>query len=89
MITAIELKERMNAQPFKPFRICLSDGKTYDINNHDKAWVIRGTFYVGINLDANDLAERAAQCAILHITRLVGLAPPKAIKPPKRKRTPH
>jgi len=54
MITAIELKERMHAQPFKPFRLCLSDGKTYDINNHDMAWVIRGTVYVGLNLDAND-----------------------------------
>jgi len=75
MITAVELKERMHAQPFKPFRLCLSDGKTYDINNHDMAWVIRGTVYVGINLDANDLAERAAQCAILHITRLEDLAP--------------
>ena len=89
MITAIELKERMNVQPFKPFRICLSDGKTYDINNHDKAWVIRGTFYVGINLDANDLAERAAQCAILHITRLEDLSPAEPTKPPKRKRANH
>jgi hypothetical protein len=40
MITAIELKERMHAQPFKPFRLCLSDGKKYDINNHDMAWTL-------------------------------------------------
>ena len=89
MITAIELKERMHAQPFKPFRLCLSDGKTYDINNHDMAWVIRGAVYVGINLDSNDLAERAAQCAILHITRLEDLAPAKPISPNKRKRVAH
>jgi len=86
MITAIELKERKQAQPFKPFRLCLSGGKTYDINNHDMAWVIRGTVYVGINLDANDLAERAAQCAILRITRLEDLARAGPTKPHKRKR---
>jgi hypothetical protein len=89
MITAIELKERMHAQPFKPFRLCLSDGKTFDINNHDMAWVIRGTVYVGIDLDANDLAERAAQCAILHITRLEDLAPAEPKKSRKRKRVNH
>jgi hypothetical protein len=33
MITAIEIKERMDAQPFKPFRLCLSGGKSYDITN--------------------------------------------------------
>jgi hypothetical protein len=89
MITAIELKERMHAQPFKPFRLCLTDGKTYDIQNHDMAWVIRGTVYVGLNLDANDLAERAAQCAILHITRLEDLGPAEPSKPLKRKRANH
>ena len=70
MITAVDLKDRMHFQPFKPFRICMSDGKTYDITNHDMMFITRNTVYIGINLDANDLVERAVQCAILHITRV-------------------
>ena len=70
MITTRNLKERMNAQPFKPFRICLSDGKAFDITNHDMAWVKSITVEIGIELDALGLAVHTAECAILHITRV-------------------
>jgi len=70
MITALELKERMGLQPFKPFRICMSDGKTYDITNHDMMFVKRNAVLVGIDLDDNSIAERLVECALLHITRV-------------------
>jgi hypothetical protein len=70
MITALELKERMQLQPFKPFRICMSDGKTYDITNHDMMFVKRNAVLIGINFDDNSIAERLVECALLHITRV-------------------
>lgn len=70
MITALELKERMDLQPFKPFRICMSDGKTYDITNHDMMFVKRNAVLVGIEFDDNSIAERLVECALLHITRV-------------------
>jgi len=70
MLSALELKERMNAQPFKPFRICMSDGKTYDITNHDMMFVKRNAVLIGIDLDSNSIAERLVECALLHITRV-------------------
>jgi hypothetical protein len=74
MINAVELKERMKAEPFKPFRVCMTDGKTHDITNHDMMFVNRNAVFIGINLDANDLAERMVQCAIIHITRVEDIA---------------
>jgi len=70
MITALELKERMDLQPFKPFRICLSDGKSYDITNHDMMFVKRNAVLIGIDFDDNSIAERLVECALLHITRV-------------------
>ena len=70
MITASELKVRMNAQPFVPFRVCMSDGKTYDITNHDMMLVTRNSVLVGVTLDPDEIAERFVQCALLHITRI-------------------
>lgn len=70
MITALELKERMDMQPFKPFRICMSDGKSYDITNHDMMFVKRNAVLIGINFDDNSIAERLVECALLHITRV-------------------
>jgi len=70
MITALELKERMDLQPFKPFRICLTDGKSYDITNHDMMFVKRNAVMIGIDFDDNSIAERLVECALLHITRV-------------------
>jgi hypothetical protein len=76
MFTAQQLRERMTAHPFRPFRICLSDGKTFDITNHDGAFVKRNAIEVGIDLDPNGFAESFAECAILHITHLEDLPTP-------------
>jgi hypothetical protein len=67
MINARALKERMDAQPFKPFRICLSDGKYFTITNHDIAFAKLSTVEIGIELDANGFAEYCAECAFIHI----------------------
>jgi hypothetical protein len=78
MISALELKERMNAQPFKPFRICISDGKTYYITHHDIMLVKRNAVLIGIELDSNSIAERFVECALLHITRIEDISTAQA-----------
>ncbi len=70
MITAKQIRELLQSKPFKPFRICLSDGTHYDITNHDMAFVMKSTVEVGLNLDPDGFAEYAARCSILHITKL-------------------
>ena len=78
IINALELKKRMEAQPFKPFRICITDGKTYDITNHDAMFVKRNCVQIGIDLDADFLAERFVECAIIPITRVDDIATARA-----------
>ena len=78
MITALELKERMEMRPFKPFRVCMSDGKTYDITNHDMMFVKRNAVLIGIDLDSHSIAERLVECALLHITRLEDISTAQA-----------
>jgi hypothetical protein len=79
MISAIELKRRMEAQPFKPFRVCITDGKTYDITNHDSMFVKRNVVEIGIDVDADSLAERFVECAIIHITRIEDIVTAQAV----------
>ena len=63
----------MHARPFRPFRLCLSDGRHYDIVHHDMALVGKNVVDVGINFDADGFAESFARCSILHITNLEDL----------------
>jgi hypothetical protein len=82
MINSTQLKQKMDAKPFKPFRIHMSDGKAYDVPNHDAAWVIAGAMVVGKEFNAKGFAELVARCAIIHITRIEDLP---ARKPARRK----
>jgi hypothetical protein len=70
MITAMQLRERLNEVPFKPFRITMSDGRTLSVPNHDVALVKKNTILVGIQLDAGSFAEKYIECAILHIASI-------------------
>jgi hypothetical protein len=77
MMTVTVIRERMRENPFRPFRIHTSDGRTYDIFNHDMMFVKRNGVEVALDLDldANSVAERFAKVALLHITALEDLAP--------------
>ena len=70
MFNAKEIKDLMMAQPFRPFRIWLSDGSHYEVQNHDAAFVTRNYVEVGVNQDPDGIAERIVRCAILHINRI-------------------
>ena len=73
MITAKQIRELLQATPFKPFRIYMFDGSHYDLTNHDMAFVGRNTVEIGLNLDPDGFAEYFARCSILDITRLEDL----------------
>ena len=70
MITAMQLRERMNEIPFRPFRITLSDGRAFNIPNHHVALVKRNSIEIRIDLDSRSFAQKYVECAILHITSI-------------------
>jgi hypothetical protein len=70
MFSAKELKNLMDSKPFQPFRVHLSDGKTYEVPNHDSAFVKRNEIEIGLDLDKDGIMVRSVRCAILHITQI-------------------
>ncbi len=70
MITALQLRERMNEIPFRPFRVNLSDGRSFTVPNHDVALVKRNSIMIGLDLDSRSFAQKYLECAILHITSI-------------------
>ena len=78
MFTALQIKERMDERPFRPFRIKMSNGDAYEITNHDAAWVLRNVVEIGIDPDAEGFASNTRRCAILHIASIEDIQTPKA-----------
>ena len=73
MFTAAQIRELMEVKPFKPFRICMSDGRSYDVTNHDQALVGKNSVEIGMKPDAEGFAVYFSRCAIMHITRIEDL----------------
>ncbi len=78
MFTAKQLKERMDQQPFRPFKIRMSNGESYDIPNHDSAWVLRDSVEIGLDPDAEGMVALTRRCAILHIASIEDIPTAKA-----------
>ena len=67
MFNAKQLKDFMDAKPFRPFKVLMSDGHSYEVPDHDAAFVTQNKIEIGLDLNKNGIARRSVYCAILHI----------------------
>lgn len=67
MFNAKQLKDFIDAKPFRPFKVLMSDGRSYEVPNHDAAFVTQNKIEIGLDLNKNGIARRSVYCAILHI----------------------
>ena len=69
---AEEVREHLDALPFIPFRVCLSDGSSYQIRHPDQALVTTWSVEVGVPEQRREsrIYERIAHCSLLHIVKL-------------------
>lgn len=68
------LKELLARRPFEPFLIRLSSGDTYEVRHPEMAWLLKTGLYVALPPIQDDLPDRAAYCALLHIAAVEPLA---------------
>jgi hypothetical protein len=67
-MTADEVKVFLHKQPFKPFRIHLSDGRTFDIRHPDFVWVLKTRIEIGLADDPSTTTpDRAEFVSLLHV----------------------
>ena len=69
-----DIRELKDAQPFVPFRICLTDGKSYDVPHRDFVMVARTVIDIGIaSSPGTGIYDQIVQVAPLHIVRIENL----------------
>ena len=79
MITARQIREYLQAKPFKPFRLFLSDGSSHEVPHPEFAWVFGSTIFVGVaGKSTRHPEDYVKQLSLLHATRLEKLIPEKA-----------
>ena len=60
----------IKAQPFAPFRVHLTDGRTYDIDHPELVRVSRTYLEIGIPSRREGIMDRFELCSLLHIVRI-------------------
>jgi hypothetical protein len=83
-----DVRERVDKHPFEPFRVCLTDGRTYDITHPELCLPGRTTVYVAVpDPKLKRAIMRVDQCALAHIVRLEPLDGNNRRTPRKRRPT--
>jgi hypothetical protein len=70
-----EIKKRLDAEPFKPFVLHLSDGSRYEIHDAGGLYVTRSLIPVGLDPDAGRIPQDSVMVDPIHVTRISPLKP--------------
>jgi hypothetical protein len=67
---AMKIREYLRSVPFRPFRVFLSDGSSYEVPHPEFAWITTNHFFIATGVDAEGLPTREVTCDMLHVTRI-------------------
>ncbi len=58
----------LTQQPFKPFRLVVSSGQTYDVRHPEMAMLTRTDLLVGVDVADDGVPAEFKICPLLHVT---------------------
>ena len=65
------LKER----PFKPFRLVMSSGQSYEVRHPEMAMLTKSDILVGIDIEDDGVPAEFKICSMLHVTAFEPIEP--------------
>jgi hypothetical protein len=69
-MTVQTFKKLLTQQPFQPFRLIMSSGKTYDVRHPEMAMLTRTDILVGIDIADDGVPAEFDICSLLHVTAI-------------------
>jgi hypothetical protein len=67
-MTVQTFRELLAQRPFKPFRLVMFSGQTYEVRHPEMAWLTRTSILVGIDDSDEGVPAEFKICSLLHIT---------------------
>ena len=64
------IQKRLLQHPFQPFRVCLSDGATYEVRQPEMMLVLEREVIIALPKPGERLPATRSTCDPLHITRI-------------------
>ena len=69
-MTLQTFRDLLTQRPFRPFRLVMSSGQTYEVRHPEMAWLTRTDLLVGIDAADDGVPAEFKICSLLHITAI-------------------
>jgi hypothetical protein len=73
-MTVQSFRDLLATRPFRPFRVVMSSGQSYEVRHPEMAFVTKTDLLVGIDVEDGVPAEFKI-CSLLHVTAIEPLEP--------------
>ena len=73
-MTVQSFRNLLKERPFKPFRIVMSSGQTYEVRHPEMAFVTKTDLLVGIDIEDDGVPAEFKVCSLLHVTAIEPLS---------------
>jgi hypothetical protein len=74
-MTVQTFRELLTTRPFKPFRIVMSSGQSYEVRHPEMAMLTRTDLLVGVDAADDGVPAEFKICSLLHVTAVEPLSP--------------
>ena len=73
-MTTSMVRDLLRQRPFRPFRVVMSSGETYEVRHPEMAWVTKNDLFIGIDVADDGLPADARMCPLFHVTTVEPLS---------------
>ena len=73
-MTTTTFRDLLRQQPFKPFRVVMSSGESYDVRHPEMAWVTKNDLLVGVDVADDGMPAEFRICPLFHVATVEPLA---------------
>ena len=69
-MTVQTFRELLTQRPFKPFRLVMSSGQSYEVKHPEMAFLTRSDILVGIDDSLDGVPAEFKICSLLHVSAI-------------------
>jgi hypothetical protein len=75
-VTVQTFRDLLTHRPFKPFRVVMSSGKTYEVRHPEMAFLSRSDLFVGVGEEDDGIPAEFRICSLLHVRSIEPISGP-------------
>lgn len=67
-MTVQTFRNLLSERPFKPFRLIMSSGQSYEVRHPEMALITKSDILVGVDIEDDGVPAEFRICSMLHVT---------------------